>query len=424
MSSSRNTIKNLMRRLNVLPEIPEERVGIDGRPVSQMLQKDKSEEKIGSIKTTISEVPTMATHTDTCPDENIDKGNMAQHSPQAGDLLFIPQDVKAPTNFGPNNEYKAIPSVIEYSTTRGRSRVSIREATAEDLETQGLAGSTVPIISDIPAFSQPHKLESGLQAHAVPLISPPQNFKPIHVKHSPLNPTNRISASDQSIRTSTTSIRTSTASTLDHATRNSTATEDENAAFSDTVTLNSSDSASQRVAAAPAKHRESYYSEKPPYSAGSWPVSRANSNGSMRSRTTAQAVPGSQGAPSSRFSWNLSKTERTKNWFTRWFIEWWALEILSWFFSAICMMIIAIVLWKVDGKSIPDWKLGVSTNAFISIFSGFAKSALLLPTAEALGQLKWIWFRKERKMMDFEVLDSASRGAWGSMILLGKTKGM
>jgi hypothetical protein len=88
------------------------------------------------------------------------------------------------------------------------------------------------------------------------------------------------------------------------------------------------------------------------------------------------------------------------------------------------MMIIAIVLWKVDGKSIPDWKLGVSTNAFISIFSGFAKSALLLPTAEALGQLKWIWFRKERKMMDFEVLDSASRGAWGSMILLGKTKGM
>lgn len=67
----------------------------------------------------------------------------------------------------------------------------------------------------------------------------------------------------------------------------------------------------------------------------------------------------------------------------------------------------------------------MSINAFISIFSGFAKSALLLPTAEALGQLKWDWFRKdEKKMMDFEVMDSASRGPWGSMVLLARTKGV
>lgn len=83
------------------------------------------------------------------------------------------------------------------------------------------------------------------------------------------------------------------------------------------------------------------------------------------------------------------------------------------------------VWWKYDGKPMPQWRLGVSINAFISIFSGFAKSALLLPTAEALGQLKWDWFKKdERKMMDFEVLDSASRGPWGSMVLLARTKGV
>jgi hypothetical protein len=73
----------------------------------------------------------------------------------------------------------------------------------------------------------------------------------------------------------------------------------------------------------------------------------------------------------------------------------------------------------------PKWKLGVSINAFVSIFSGFAKSALLLPTAEALGQLKWSWFtRKQNRMMDFEVMDSASRGPWGSLLLLASTKGM
>jgi hypothetical protein len=49
---------------------------------------------------------------------------------------------------------------------------------------------------------------------------------------------------------------------------------------------------------------------------------------------------------------------------------------------------ISCVLWHFDGQELPKWKLKISMNAFISIFSGFAKSALLLPTAEALGQLK------------------------------------
>ena len=137
------------------------------------------------------------------------------------------------------------------------------------------------------------------------------------------------------------------------------------------------------------------------------------------------SIPDSFDASQSRFSWHVSKTEKASNWFTRWFIEWWAMEIASWCFSAVCMMIIIIMLWKVDGEELPKWKLGISINAFISIFSGFAKSALLLPTAEALGQLKWSWFTgKEKRMMDFEVIDSASRGPWGSMLMLAKTKGM
>jgi hypothetical protein len=89
------------------------------------------------------------------------------------------------------------------------------------------------------------------------------------------------------------------------------------------------------------------------------------------------------------------------------------------------MIVIAAVLARYDGKPFPTWKMGITMNAFISIFSGFAKSALLLPTAEALGQLKWDWFRKdERKMMDFEIMDSASRGPWGSFVMLARTKGM
>jgi hypothetical protein len=78
----------------------------------------------------------------------------------------------------------------------------------------------------------------------------------------------------------------------------------------------------------------------------------------------------------------IKVTNLGRNWFTQWFIEWWMMEILSWVFGAVCMAIIAIVLSKYDGKQDPKWKIGLSISSFISIFSGFAKSALLLPTAE------------------------------------------
>jgi hypothetical protein len=123
--------------------------------------------------------------------------------------------------------------------------------------------------------------------------------------------------------------------------------------------------------------------------------------------------------PQSRFLW----TGRTRSWFTRWFVEWWLFEIISWAFSAICMVIIITILVKFNGKLVLQWRSVVSIGTFISILSGFVKSALLLPTAEALGQLKWDWFSKsKKKMMDFETLDSASRGAWGSFLMLIRTR--
>jgi hypothetical protein len=75
---------------------------------------------------------------------------------------------------------------------------------------------------------------------------------------------------------------------------------------------------------------------------------------------------------------------------TKYFIEWWMLEILSWTFSALCMALILGVLSYFDGKELPQWFLGITLNGFISVFSGLAKASLLLPTAEALGQLKWV----------------------------------
>jgi hypothetical protein len=129
--------------------------------------------------------------------------------------------------------------------------------------------------------------------------------------------------------------------------------------------------------------------------------------------------------PESRFSWHQTNPEKLKSAFTRWFVEWWMFEICCWLFSLACMAVIVGVLLHFNHKPIPKWKAGMTLNSFVSVLAGFGRAALLVPTAEALGQLKWDWFtRKSRRLIDFEVLDNASRGPWGSFMLLARSKGM
>ncbi|ENI06971.1 hypothetical protein COCC4DRAFT_133662 [Bipolaris maydis ATCC 48331] len=109
-------------------------------------------------------------------------------------------------------------------------------------------------------------------------------------------------------------------------------------------------------------------------------------------------------------------------------IERWLLEIVSWLISAICMAAIIAVLIVLKDKPSTRWpfdSMGLTLNAFVSVLSRIAGAALLLPVAEAIGQLKWSWFIKgdSKKMWDFEMFDNASRGPWGAFLLLIHTKG-
>jgi hypothetical protein len=106
----------------------------------------------------------------------------------------------------------------------------------------------------------------------------------------------------------------------------------------------------------------------------------------------------------------------------------WLLEIISWVFSAICMAAVIGVLIKLQDDPLSEWTLdkrtGLTLNAYISILSKMAGASLILPVSEALGQLKWSWFQQNSKQMwDFEIFDNASRGPWGSLLLLVRTKG-
>ncbi|KAF2184597.1 hypothetical protein K469DRAFT_739266 [Zopfia rhizophila CBS 207.26] len=101
----------------------------------------------------------------------------------------------------------------------------------------------------------------------------------------------------------------------------------------------------------------------------------------------------------------------------------WLLEIISWVISALCMDAIVVVLFVRKDKRVPDWPMGLTLNAYIAILSRISSAALVLPVTEALGQLKWSWFQGDsKKMWDFEIFDNASRGPWGSFLLLIRTK--
>lgn len=48
------------------------------------------------------------------------------------------------------------------------------------------------------------------------------------------------------------------------------------------------------------------------------------------------------------------------------------------------------------------------------------KGATGIIIAECLSQLKWLWFKRERYLIDLVIWDEASRGAWGaSGVVLG-----
>lgn len=104
--------------------------------------------------------------------------------------------------------------------------------------------------------------------------------------------------------------------------------------------------------------------------------------------------------------------------------NWWLWELASMALSALCLCSIGLLLGFYNNRTLPkQWPLGITLNTYIAIFSAFFKYALAVPVNAAMGQLKWIRFRTSPKpLMDFERLDDASRGPWGSLMVLLRTR--
>ena len=106
--------------------------------------------------------------------------------------------------------------------------------------------------------------------------------------------------------------------------------------------------------------------------------------------------------------------------------------ILQWYrptdtFNAACALLIfgsvVTILAVFDGQPNPQFQYGITLNALISVLATVGTFTIMIPCSDALGQLKWNWFMKGRPLLDFHLIDNASRGPMGSLVLIAKLRG-
>lgn len=145
---------------------------------------------------------------------------------------------------------------------------------------------------------------------------------------------------------------------------------------------------------------------------------------SMSSEPNPSYTPNRSGSPSDdkssldftqRIERKLAEYNASQNVFKKWLFE-----IMTWLVSALCMATIVAIYIYINQKPMSDFNMAITAS---NALGKVASAALIVPTSEALGQLKWNWFHNSRAMWDFEIFDKASRGAWGATLLLFRTKG-
>jgi hypothetical protein len=120
----------------------------------------------------------------------------------------------------------------------------------------------------------------------------------------------------------------------------------------------------------------------------------------------------------------------------------WIWEFLSCVVAFACIIAIAGVLATHSGKPLPAWPKLISINTMVAVFTAVMKACLMVPVAQGmplheqksiteillvnimqgLSQLKWLWFREPRQLVDMDDFDNASRGPLGSFKLILKAR--
>lgn len=100
----------------------------------------------------------------------------------------------------------------------------------------------------------------------------------------------------------------------------------------------------------------------------------------------------------------------------------WRFELLALAFSVGCILSIVAILLSFQDRPKDEWHGGpLSITGAIAIFSTGANLSAALAIGACISQYKWLHFRKApHRLADLDVLEEASRGPLGSLLLLIK----
>ena len=121
--------------------------------------------------------------------------------------------------------------------------------------------------------------------------------------------------------------------------------------------------------------------------------------------------------PTERHVLNEKPQKRTRGTFANMNGWWW--EISSTVLSFVCMVLLLVLLLKSNNRPLESWKLPIQPSSLIAVFTTIAKTSMMVPVASCLSQLKWRHFmHRSDRLHSLQVFDDASRGPWGSTMLL------
>lgn len=98
---------------------------------------------------------------------------------------------------------------------------------------------------------------------------------------------------------------------------------------------------------------------------------------------------------------------------------WWWWEIGGSVLSLISISLIIPVLKQVDDQPVEMWPYSIRPNSMIAILTTITRTAMMIPIASCLSQLKWGHFQcRANPLHHLQLYDDASRGPWGCFLLL------
>ncbi|KAF2727743.1 hypothetical protein EJ04DRAFT_417970, partial [Polyplosphaeria fusca] len=98
---------------------------------------------------------------------------------------------------------------------------------------------------------------------------------------------------------------------------------------------------------------------------------------------------------------------------------WW------WEIGAITITLVSIILMMtifllMNNQPLHKWTLPIQPSSLVAVLSTIARTALLYPVTECLGQLKWTYFDQatSRTLYRIQNFDQATRGPFGAVIFM------